>query len=98
VTAPASPDPAPAPGQCLCGEHHDSHDPITTAHKARISAYLASHPGHQFAYDDTEDGGTICAVIIPPPDGHGPPAVIAAATSLPALLDAISAPPAPVLS
>jgi hypothetical protein len=105
VTAPASPDPDPAEraaitavaharDQCLCGGRHDDRDPLTAGHKARISAYLANHPGHQFAYDDTEDG-TVFAVIIPPPEGHGPPAVIAAAPGLPALLDAISAPPAP---
>lgn len=77
--------------QCLCGEPHDGG--ITPAVKARMRAYLAAHPGHQFAYDD-EPG--IVAVIIP--NDSGAPEVVAWADSLLSLLDIVGAPPAAWMS
>jgi hypothetical protein len=83
---------------CICGGDCGGrdHDAITTEQLTRMRAYLAAHPGHQFATAGPGDPA-IFAILIPCA-GQQPPVIIQARPTLPALLDAISAPPATSLS
>lgn len=78
--------------RCLCGEAHDDCTGIPPAVAGRMRAYLAAHPGRQFAHDDS---GTVAVII---PHGAGAPEIIAAADDLTELLDLAGAPPAAELS
>lgn len=81
--------------RCLCGEHEEDGECVTPAQAARMRAYLAAHPGREFAYDDA--GGNVTVALVIPRD-PGPPEVLATAALLGDLLDAIGAPPAESLS
>lgn len=83
--------------QCVCGEaHEDSADSVTAATVARMKAYAALNPGHQFVVDD--EAGIIAVVLVPAPNASGPLRILVQATSLAELLDRIGAPPAETLS
>lgn len=77
--------------RCACGEIHP--DGVTPAMIARMKAYAAAHPDHQFAVD--EEAGII-AVVIPRPSGGLQ--VLAHSHDLTDLLDRIGAPSAGELS
>lgn len=77
--------------RCVCGDD-PCHGAVTTEDVGRIRAYLAAHPGQQFAYDD--DG----AVGVIAPGDSGLPDVIAAAYTMRELLDLIEAPDAATMS
>lgn len=80
--------------RCVCGEVHETDgDGVTPDVIARMRAYLAENPGHQFAVDD-EAG--IVAVIIARDSRQ--PEVVAWADDLIELLDHVGAPPAEGLS
>lgn len=61
-----------------------------------MKAYLALHPGHEFALD--EEAGIVAVVLPPAPDAPGPPDVLAWSHNLLDLLDKVNAPPAASLS
>jgi hypothetical protein len=78
---------------CLCGEAHDDGTGIPPSVAGRMRAYLAAHPGQQFASD--EESGIVAVII---PHGLEDPEVIASAGDLIELLDSVGAPPAAELS
>lgn len=77
--------------QCVCGDG-PCDGAVTAEDTVRMRAYLAAHPGHQFAYDD--DG----AVGVIAPGDSGVPDVIAASYTMRELLDLIGAPDAGQMS
>lgn len=82
--------------QCVCGETHPDDENIAPATVARVRAYLARHPGHQFAID--EETGIIAVIVAPAPNVSGPLQLVAQATNLCHLLNDIGAPTAESLS
>lgn len=84
-------------GRCQCGEAHEDGSRVTSAEIARMKAYLAANPGHQFAVD--EEAGIIAVIAVDPGVGEpGQPTVLAWSADLVVLLDEISAPTAESLS
>lgn len=80
--------------RCACGEpHEDDVTAVTPATTARMRAYLAANPAHQFAVD--EDSGIVA--LIRPRDPVAPE-IIAWSTTLPDLLTQVDAPPPETLS
>jgi hypothetical protein len=79
--------------RCLCGNCHDDGTGIPPSVAGRMRAYLAAHPGQQFATD--EEAGIVAVII---PRGLEDPEVIASAGDLVELLDGIGAPSAAELS
>jgi hypothetical protein len=79
--------------RCLCGDCHDDGTGIPPSVVGRMRAYLAAHPGQQFASD--EESGIVAVII---PRGLEDPEVIASAGDLTELLDLVGAPSAAELS
>lgn len=83
--------------RCICGEfHEDDGGSIVPAAVARLKAYVALNPGHQFVVDD--EAGIIAVILTPALNASGPLRILAQAASLTDLLDRIGAPPAETLS
>lgn len=82
--------------RCVCGESHEDDDYVTPATIARMKAYLALHPGHQFVVDD--DAGIIALIIAPACNASGPLQILDQDGDLLEFLDRIGAPPAETMS
>lgn len=82
--------------QCVCDEIHDDGDSVAPATIARMKAYLAGHPGHQFVVD--EEAGIIAVVIAPATNASGPLQILAQSADLLQILDYIGAPASEILS
>lgn len=82
--------------RCACGQAHDDDDYITPATIGRMRAYLALHPGHQFAID--EDAGIIALILAPALNASGPLQILDQDGNLLEFLDRIGAPPAETMS
>lgn len=76
--------------RCICGEIHENGDSVTLATIARMKAYLAAHPNHQFVVD--EETGIIAVIITPARSASGPLRVLAQSGDLLQLLNEIGAP------
>lgn len=82
--------------RCVCGGIHNDEDTVTLDTIARMKAYMAGHPGHQFVVDD--NAGLIAVITAPALNASGPLHVLAQSGDLLQLLDYIGAPPSESLS